>query len=399
MTLVGFVQYHRALDAGRHQQPVQTRIGRVGRAAAVTLAIDADQLQQCNKFLFAGELAPSLMKPNNGHSVVLRATAMSVCLPGACPMLIRTASDFKSSEITPRDVYLSRRDLMAGGVAIGVAGLIGAPASAAKLEAAKSPLSTTDKLTSQKDVMSYNNYYEFGTDKSDPAANAHTLNPSPWTVKVDGLVGKPASYQLEDFLKPYALEERIYRMRCVEGWSMVIPWVGIPLASVIKAADPQGSAKFVAFETLVRPSEMPGQKGLFQPLPWPYVEGLRMDEAMHPLTILAVGLYGESLPNQNGAPLRLVVPWKYGFKSIKSIVRIRLTETQPKTTWNVSNPGEYGFYSNVNPAVDHPRWTQATERRIGEGGVFNKRRDTLPFNGYADQVASLYSGMDLKANF
>jgi methionine sulfoxide reductase catalytic subunit len=314
-------------------------------------------------------------------------------------MLIRPRSAIKSSEITPRDVYLRRRDFIAGGAAIGAASLFGSDAFSAKLAAAKSPLSTDDKLTSLKDVTSYNNFYEFGTDKADPAANAHTLKTTPWTVKVDGLVDKPADYQLEDLLKPSALEERIYRLRCVEAWSMVIPWVGIPLADVIKRAGPQGSAKFVAFETLVRPTEMPGQKGLFQALPWPYVEGLRMDEAMHPLTILAVGLYGETLPNQNGAPLRLVVPWKYGFKSIKSIVRIKLTDTMPATTWNVSNPSEYGFYSNVNPAVDHPRWTQATERRIGEGGVFNKRRETLPFNGYADQVASLYAGMDLKKNF
>jgi methionine sulfoxide reductase catalytic subunit len=315
-------------------------------------------------------------------------------------MLIGRPSDIRSSEITPRDVYLRRRDLLVGAAAAGTAGLIGGEAQAAKLEFAKSPLSTTDeKLTSLKDVTSYNNFYEFGTDKSDPAANAHTLKTSPWTVKLDGLVNKPADLQLEDLLKTSKLEERIYRLRCVEAWSMVIPWVGIPLADVIKRADPQGSAKFVAFETLVRPSEMPGQKGLFQALPWPYVEGLRMDEAMHPLTILAVGLYGETLPNQNGAPLRLVVPWKYGFKSIKSIVRISFTAAEPKTTWNVSNPREYGFYSNVNPAVDHPRWTQATERRIGEGGVFNKRRDTLPFNGYADKVASLYAGMDLKQNY
>ena len=314
-------------------------------------------------------------------------------------MLIRRPSDIASSEITPRDIYLRRRDFLAGTAAIGAAGLFGAPAFAAKLDAAKSKYSTDDKLTSLKDVTTYNNYYEFGVDKSDPAANAKTLKTTPWTVKVDGLVNKAADYQLEDFFKPSTLEERIYRLRCVEAWSMVIPWVGFPLADVIKRADPQSSAKFVAFETLVRPSEMPGQKGLFQPLPWPYVEGMRLDEAMHPLAILAVGLYGETLPNQNGAPLRLVVPWKYGFKSIKSIVRITLTDKQPKTTWNIANAGEYGFYSNVNPAVDHPRWTQATERRIGEGGVFNKRRETLPFNGYADQVASLYSGMDLKANF
>ena len=314
-------------------------------------------------------------------------------------MLIRRPSDIASSEITPRDIYLRRRDFLAGTAAIGAAGFFGAPALAAKLDAAKSKYSTDDKLTSLKDVTTYNNYYEFGVDKSDPAANAKTLKTTPWTVKVDGLVNKAADYQLEDFIKPSTLEERIYRLRCVEAWSMVIPWVGFPLADVIKRADPQSSAKFVAFETLVRPSEMPGQKGLFQPLPWPYAEGLRLDEAMHPLAILAVGLYGETLPNQNGAPLRLVVPWKYGFKSIKSIVRITLTDKQPKTTWNIANAGEYGFYSNVNPAVDHPRWTQATERRIGEGGVFNKRRETLPFNGYADQVASLYSGMDLKTNF
>ena len=314
-------------------------------------------------------------------------------------MLIRRSSDIKPSEITPRDAYFSRRDLLVAGAALTGAGLIGGPAYAAKLDFTKGQNATGEKLTPLKDVASYNNYYEFGTDKSDPAANAHTLNPSPWSVKVDGLVGKPATYALDDLLKGIALEERIYRFRCVEAWSMVIPWVGVPLASVLKKVEPQGAAKFVAFETLVRPAEMPGQRGVFQPLPWPYVEGLRLDEAMHPLTLLAVGLYGEALPNQNGAPLRLVVPWKYGFKSIKSIVRIRLTEAQPPTTWNISNAGEYGFYSNVNPAVDHPRWSQATERRIGEGGVFNKRRDTLPFNGYADQVAGLYSGMDLKANY
>lgn len=314
-------------------------------------------------------------------------------------MLIRRPSDIASSEITPRSTYLQRREFLAGSAAIGSTGLIGGPAFAAKLEAAKSAFSTDEKLTALKDVTSYNNFYEFGTDKGDPAANSKGFKPLPWTIKVDGMVNKAADYQLEDFIKPSKLEERIYRMRCVEAWSMVIPWVGIPLADVIKRADPQGSAKFVAFETVVRPNEMPGQKGLFQPLPWPYIEGLRLDEAMHPLTILAVGLYGETLPNQNGAPLRLVVPWKYGFKSIKSITRITLTDKQPKTSWNISNAGEYGFYSNVNPAVDHPRWTQASERRIGEGGVFNKRRETLPFNGYADQVASLYAGMDLKANF
>ncbi len=315
-------------------------------------------------------------------------------------MLIRHPSDIAPSEITPRGVYLRRREILAGAAALGLGAMLPvARAGAAPLQAAKSPLSTTDEAqTPLKDIASYNNFYEFGTGKDDPARNAHTLKTKPWTVKVDGLVGKPADYDLDDLIKPIQLEERIYRMRCVEGWSMVIPWVGVPLAAILNRVEPQGSAKYVAFETLVRPSEMPAQRGLFQPLPWPYVEGLRLDEAMHPLTILAVGLYGETLPNQNGAPIRLVVPWKYGFKSIKSIVRISLTEKQPKTTWNLQNPGEYGFYSNVNPAVDHPRWSQATERRIGEGGLFTKRRPTLLFNGY-DQVASLYAGMDLKANY
>jgi methionine sulfoxide reductase catalytic subunit len=303
------------------------------------------------------------------------------------------------SAITPKAIYLRRRQLLAGAAALGLAGLITRDAGAAALTAAKSPLSTDETPTPLADITSYNNFYEFGTGKEDPARNAHTLTTSPWTVKVDGLVAKPAEYALEDILKPVTLEERVYRMRCVEGWSMVIPWVGFPLADLLKRVEPQGSAKYVAFETLVRPEEMPGQRGLFQPLSWPYVEGLRLDEAMHPLTILAVGLYGETLPNQNGAPLRLVVPWKYGFKGIKSIVRISLVEQQPPTSWNLQNPGEYGFYSNVNPEVDHPRWSQATERRIGEGGLFAKRRPTLPFNGYAEQVAGLYAGMDLRQNY
>ncbi len=314
-------------------------------------------------------------------------------------MLIRRPSDIAPSEITDRSVYLRRRELMTGAAAFALSALLPAVASAAALSGAPSPLSTPEKPTPLKDITSYNNFYEFGTDKSDPAAKAHTLTTSPWKVKVDGMVGKPAEYDLDDLIKGIALEERVYRMRCVEGWSMVIPWIGVPLASVLARVEPLGSAKYVAFETLVRPSEMPGQSGFFQPLDWPYVEGLRLDEAMHPLTILAVGLYGETLPNQNGAPIRLVVPWKYGFKSIKSVVRISLTEKQPPTTWNLQNPGEYGFYSNVNPAVDHPRWSQATERRIGGGGLFVKRQPTLLFNGYADQVASLYAGMDLKANF
>ena len=317
-------------------------------------------------------------------------------------MLIRfrSSSDVVPSEITDRAVYLRRRDFLIGAAAVGAAAALPLDAIAASLPATKSPLSTDETLTPLKDVTSYNNFYEFGTDKDDPAQYAHTLTTKPWKVKVDGLVDKPADYDLDDLIKDIALEERIYRMRCVEGWSMVIPWVGVPLASVLSRVSPQGSAKYVAFETLVRPAEMPGQKGFFQALPWPYVEGLRLDEAMHPLTILAVGLYGETLPNQNGAPIRLVVPWKYAFKSIKSIVRISLTENQPKTSWSLQNAREYGFYSNVNPAVDHPRWSQATERRIGEGsGLFVKRRPTLPFNGYADQVASLYAGMDLKANY
>jgi methionine sulfoxide reductase catalytic subunit len=314
-------------------------------------------------------------------------------------VLIRPPADIRPSEITDRRLYMRRREFMVGAAAIGAAAMLPAGAHAATLAAAKSPLSTDEKPTPLKDVTHYNNFYEFGVNKTDPAANAHTLKTIPWKVKVDGLLAKPVDYDLDDLIKDIALEERIYRMRCVEGWSMVIPWVGVPLASVLKRADPQGSAKYVAFETLVRPSEMSGQRGLFQPLNWPYVEGLRLDEAMHPLTILAVGLYGEKLPNQNGAPIRLVVPWKYGFKGIKSIVRISLVEKQPPTTWNLAGPSEYGFYSNVNPAVDHPRWSQATERRIGSGGLFAKRQKTLPFNGYADQVASLYAGMDLKANF
>lgn len=310
-------------------------------------------------------------------------------------MLIRPPSDIRSSEITPKDVYFNRRQFLAAaaGLALGA----GAPrrARANALSFAKGPFSTDETPTSRKDATNYNNFYEFGVDKTDPAANARRLTTKPWSVKIDGLVARPADYALEDLVKPIALEERIYRLRCVEGWSMVIPWVGFPLANLLKRVEPLGSAKFVAFETLVRPEEMPGQSALIPILDWPYVEGLRLDEAMHPLTILAVGLYGEILPNQNGAPLRLMVPWKYGFKSIKSIVRISLVEKQPPTTWNKQNPREYGFYSNVNPEVDHPRWSQATERRIGEG-LFAKRRPTLMFNGYGEQVGALYAGMDLQ---
>jgi len=305
-----------------------------------------------------------------------------------------------SSEITPRAVYLRRRDFIGGAFAAAALSTFPVRAGASSLSFSKSAYSTDETPTSKEDVTSYNNYYEFGTGKSDPAAYASPLKTSPWTVAIGGLVSKPAEYALEDILKTVTLEERIYRMRCVEGWSMVIPWVGFPLSALLSRVEPLGSAKYVAFETLVRPSEMSGQSGYFQALDWPYVEGLRLDEAMHPLTILAVGLYGESLPNQNGAPIRLVVPWKYGFKSIKAIVKITLVEKQPPTSWNIQNPREYGFYSNVNPDVDHPRWSQKTERRIGEGsGLLSKRRPTLPFNGYADQVASLYSGLDLKAYY
>ncbi|SCY68089.1 protein-methionine-sulfoxide reductase catalytic subunit MsrP [Microvirga guangxiensis] len=311
-------------------------------------------------------------------------------------MLIRRPSDILPSEITPREVYLTRRQWMAGAAGLALAAALPEGLEAAPLPAAKSPFSTDEKLTSREDVTSYNNFYEFGVDKSDPARNAKTLKTSPWTVKIDGLVGKPQEIGVEDLIKESTLEERIYRMRCVEGWSMVIPWVGFPLADLIKRAEPLGSAKYIAFETANRPDEMSGLRSFLPVLDWPYREGLRLDEAMHPLTILAVGLYGETLPNQNGAPIRLVVPWKYGFKGIKSITRISFVEKQPQTAWNMQAPNEYGFYANVNPSVDHPRWSQATERRIGEGGLFAKRRQTLMFNGYAEQVASLYNGMDLR---
>ncbi|MBO1075856.1 protein-methionine-sulfoxide reductase catalytic subunit MsrP [Roseomonas marmotae] len=311
-------------------------------------------------------------------------------------MPLFTQRDIHGSEITPRDIYLNRRGLLLG--AAGLALSAGGGAGAATLQGIPSPFSTDEKPTSREDVTSYNNFYEFGVDKSDPKQRSGALKTSPWTVRVDGLVNNPADYQLEDFLKPYALEDRIYRHRCVEAWSMVVPWLGFPLAEVLKRADPQGAARYVAFQTLVRPSEMPGQRGLFQALDWPYVEGLRLDEAMHPLTILATGLYGEVLPNQNGAPLRLVVPWKYGFKGIKSIVRVTLTDKQPPTSWNIQNAREYGFYANVNPQVDHPRWSQANERVIGSG-LFARRKPTLTFNGYGEQVAGLYSGLDLRTNF
>ncbi|MDX3976194.1 protein-methionine-sulfoxide reductase catalytic subunit MsrP [Shinella sp.] len=303
-----------------------------------------------------------------------------------------------ASEITPEHCFLNRRTFLAA-AAGGALATAGSSAFAAPLTASKSQYMVDETLTTEKDVTSYNNFYEFGTGKGDPVANATDFKPTPWTVKVDGLVGKPKEFGLEE-LMALPLEERVYRMRCVEAWSMVIPWIGFPLATLLDKVEPLGDAKYVAFETIVRPEEMPGQSGYFQPLPWPYVEGLRLDEARHPLAILAVGVYGKTLPNQNGAPIRLVVPWKYGFKGIKSIVRITLTDKQPPSTWNLSASNEYGFYANVNPEVDHPRWSQASENRIGEGGFFGaNRRPTLPFNGYGEEVASLYSGMDLRANF
>lgn len=310
-------------------------------------------------------------------------------------MLIKPRSDIKPSEITPRELFHERRRLLQ--LAAGASMLAVLPRSIVageKLgELKKSPYVVDDALTPYQSVTTYNNFYEFGTDKEDPSNKAGSLQTRPWTVTVDGAVGQPKTFGIEEILKMAPLEERIYRLRCVEAWSMVIPWVGFPLAELLKRVEPTGSAKFVEFTTLLDPVQMPGQRGTV--LDWPYREGLRLDEAMHPLTLLTVGLYGEVLPNQNGAPIRIVVPWKYGFKSAKSIVRIRLTETQPATTWNDAGPKEYGFYSNVNPAVDHPRWSQAKERRIGE---FLKR-PTLPFNGYAEQVAHLYAGMDLERYF
>ncbi|OGI66697.1 MAG: mononuclear molybdenum enzyme YedY [Candidatus Muproteobacteria bacterium RBG_16_60_9] len=324
-------------------------------------------------------------------------------------MLIKQPSDIRSSEITDKSVYRERRRFLQQAAA---AGLLLAPGLNVSAQQArkkfdnvkKGSYSTVEKHTSYRDVTSYNNFYEFGTDKADPADNAKNFKIRPWTIAVEGDVKRPAVYQLEDFIKPYALEERIYRLRCVEAWSMVIPWVGIPLNEIVKRAEPTARAKYVQFTTLLDPERMPGQRGGFlgAGLDWPYVEGLRLDEAMHPLTIFAVGLYGEVLPNQNGAPLRLVVPWKYGFKSIKSIVKMTFMEKEPATTWNKSSPREYGFYSNVNPDVDHPRWSQAHETRVGEDSLLTRltrKRKTLPFNGYAEQVASLYTGMDLKKFF
>lgn len=303
------------------------------------------------------------------------------------------------SAVTPKAIYVNRRQFIAATGSVALLGMA-STASASPLTGAATAYKAEDKLTPKEAVTTYNNFYEFGTDKSDPSNYSGKFKPMPWTVRVDGLVDKPRDFDIGDLIAKIPLEERIYRMRCVEAWSMVIPWIGFPLSSLLKQVQPLGSAKYVAFKTVVRPEEMPGQNGLFQALDWPYVEGLRLDEAMHPLSMLAVGLYGETLPNANGAPIRLVVPWKYGFKGIKSIVSISFVEKQPPTSWNLQAANEYGFYANVNPAVNHPRWSQATERRIGEDSFFSSgRRETLPFNGYADQVASLYAGMDLKANY
>ncbi|BBU54001.1 protein-methionine-sulfoxide reductase catalytic subunit MsrP [Mameliella alba] len=311
-------------------------------------------------------------------------------------MANRWTNKLTRSDVTPEPIFMNRRRVLAGlglgaGAAAGGAALLGGMPNAAQAQA-------QDALEPNafEDITSYCNYYEFGTRKGDPAENAHMLTTQPWTIQIDGLVDKPGDYALDDILSQMTIEERIYRFRCVEAWSMVVPWNGFELADLLELAGVKPEAKYVAFETVLRPEEMPGTR--FPVLDWPYVEGLRLDEAMHPLTMMATGIYGKTIPNQNGAPIRLVVPWKYGFKSIKSIVRITLTDSEPPTSWNKAAAREYGFYSNVNPTVDHPRWSQATERRIG-GGLFARRQPTLMFNGYEEEVASLYEGMDLKANF
>jgi sulfoxide reductase catalytic subunit YedY len=315
-------------------------------------------------------------------------------------MLIRRTESIEPGEITSRDLFLRRREFLRGaGWAVAGAALAPTLACGAESEAPPpapaavadaNPFRTDEEPTAFEDATRYNNFYEFGTDKSDPRRYAGSLRTRPWSVAISGEVGKPGTIDLDDLLRPHTAEERIYRLRCVEAWSMVIPWLGIPLGEIIKRFEPTSGARYVAFETLLDPEQMPGQRS--RALSWPYVEGLRIDEAMHPLTILATGMYGRELPNQNGAPLRLVVPWKYGFKSIKSIVAIRLTRTEPPTSWNLQAPREYGFFANVNPDVDHPRWSQKRERRIGEF----RKRPTLPFNGYAEQVAHLYRGIDLR---
>ncbi len=328
-------------------------------------------------------------------------------------MLICRPNDIPNSEITPEAIYLRRREFIAQAALFAGLGIAApllradadVPSTLKSLSYRKvtstSPagFNTDETLTPLQDATHFNNFYEFGTDKGDPAANAGALKAAPWTIAIEGEVEKPGNYALDDILKGADLEERVYRLRCVEAWSMVVPWIGFPLATLLKRVNPTSKAKYVAFTTLYAPEQMPGQRSRTATIEWPYVEGLRIDEAMHPLTLLSVGLYGKVLPNQNGAPIRLIVPWKYGFKSIKSIVKIRLQEEQPKTTWNMLAPREYGFYSNVNPDVDHPRWSQKSERRL-PGSLFNPNRiPTKLFNGYADQVANLYSGMDLSRNF
>lgn len=308
-------------------------------------------------------------------------------------MLIQKNKYLKDNDVTDYTIYQNRRRFMKNAAGIGLIAATGGIIQPATAKIKQGPFSTSEKSTSYKDITSYCNYYEFGTGKTDPSENAHTLVTSPWSVIVEGECEKPGKYDLEDLLRPVSIEERNYRFRCVEGWSMVIPWMGFPLVELIKRMKPTSKAKYVYFETLLDPENMPGQKTSV--LDWPYVEGLRMDEAMNPLTLMATGIYGKDLLNQNGAPLRLVVPWKYGFKSIKSIAKIRFVEEQPVNSWQKASMTEYGFYSNVNPQVSHPRWTQSKERRIGE---FRKRK-TLMFNGYSEQVASLYKGMDLKKNF
>jgi methionine sulfoxide reductase catalytic subunit len=302
-------------------------------------------------------------------------------------MLIKKPDGIRSSEITDESLYFNRREFLKS------SGLYGLAATGLGLSAKPAFGQEDDKPTPYEDVTTYNNFYEFGTGKDQPAENAKNFRTKPWTVRVEGLCNKPANYAIEDFVKPHKLEERVYRHRCVEAWSMVIPWYGFPMGAFLKRVEPTSAAKYVEFTTLLDPNQMPGQKT--NVLPWPYVEALRLDEAMHPLTLFAVGVYGKALPNQNGAPLRTVIPWKYGFKATKSIVRIRFTDKQPRTTWNEVRANEYGFYANVNPEVDHPRWTQAKERRIGEF----RKRNTLMFNGYASDVASLYTGMDLRRNY
>ena len=323
-------------------------------------------------------------------------------------MIIRRPPDIRSSEITPKNVYVNRRKFIKN-AAFGMAGVATVPAVLNTLESEEPQeiparfrsmrSELNEPLNSYSDITTYNNFYEFGTQKDDPHRNSGDFRPAPWTVRIGGEVNKPGDYQLEDLLSPQRMEDRVYRLRCVEAWSMVVPWVGIPLKSLLERFQPQGGARYVRFETLYDPDQMPGQRSLFSSIDYPYVEGLRMDEAMNDLAFIAVGVYGKALPNQNGAPLRLVVPWKYGFKSIKSIVKIEFTDRQPRTTWEKTAPREYGFYANVNPEVDHPRWSQATERRLPGSLFSNNRIETLMFNGYAPQVAPLYLGMNLKKHY